>query len=79
MGVLSGVVEPILGIAMIIIGRLFPEALPFIMALTGGAITFLVIEENIPSMQSEKHSDKGTLSFLAFFCIMMVLTFTTGA
>ena len=79
MGVLSGIVEPILGIAVIIIGMLFPSILPFIMALSGGAITFLVIEENIPSMQSEKHSDKGTLSFLAFFCIMMVLTFTTGA
>ena len=79
MGVLSGVVEPILGIAVIIIGMLFPSILPFVMALSGGAITFLVIEENIPSMQSEKHSDKGTLSFLAFFCIMMVLTFTTSA
>jgi putative Mn2+ efflux pump MntP len=78
MGVLSGVIEPILGIAVIIIGMKFPSILPFVMALTGGAITFLVIEENIPSMQTEKHSDKGTLSFLVFFCIMMVLTFTTG-
>lgn len=79
MGVLSGVIEPVLGIAMIIIGVLFPGVLPFVMALTGGAITFLVIEENIPSMQAEKHSDKGTLTFAVFFCLMMALTFPMGS
>jgi len=78
MGVLSGVVEPVLGIAMIILGMRFPGILPFVMALTGGAMTFLVLEEMIPSMAGEKHSDKGTISFGIFFCVMMILTFTTG-
>lgn len=78
MGVVSGVIEPILGIVMIIFVTAFPELLMFLMALTGGAIAFLVIEENIPSMATEKHSDKGTLSFAIFFCLMMVLTFSAG-
>jgi zinc transporter ZupT len=63
---------------MIIIVTALPGFLMFLMALTGGAIAFLVIEESIPSMSAEKHSDKGTLSFAFFFCLMMVLTFSAG-
>lgn len=77
MGVISGVVEPILGIATIILVSAFPGTLPFVMTFTAGAMTFLVIEETIPSMISEKHSDKGTISFTIFFALMMVLTFVS--
>ncbi len=77
MGVLSGVVEPLLGILMIILVTAFPGILLFVMALTGGAIAFLVIEENIPAMCTGEHSDKGTLSFAFFFCLMMVISFLT--
>ena len=75
MGVLSGIVEPLLGLLMIIIVMAFPGTLLFIMALAGGAIAFLVIEENIPSMCTGKHSDKGTITFAIFFCLMMIVTF----
>jgi len=78
MGVVSGIIEPILGIATIILVKAFPQILLSVMALTSGAITFLVIEETIPSMCVGKHSDKGTLSFAVFFCFMMILTFTAG-
>lgn len=78
MGVVSGIIEPILGIATIILVKAFPQILLSVMALTSGAITFLVIEETIPSMCVGKHSDKGTLSFAVFFCLMMILTFTAG-
>lgn len=78
MGVITGVVEPILGIGTIILINALPSILPFVMALAGGAMTFLVIEETIPSMKTERHSDKGTLSFAVFFALMMVLTFITG-
>ena len=76
MGVISGVVEPLLGIAMVILVTAFPGILLFVMAIAGGAIAFLVIEENIPSMCTGKHSDKGTISFALFFCLMMVITFS---
>ena len=75
MGVITGVVEPILGIAAIILVNAFPAVLPFLMAFAGGAMMFLVIEESIPAMFTKKHSDKGTLSFAFFFAIMMVITF----
>ena len=75
MGVISGVVEPVLGIVTIIFVNAFPGTLPFVMAFTAGAMTFLVIEETIPSMITEKHSDKGTISFTIFFVLMMVITF----
>ena len=67
LGVLSGVVEPAMGIAVIIICGVFPGILPFMMALTGGALTFLVIEEVIPSMNADRHSDSGVVSFAVFF------------
>ncbi|MBQ3905730.1 MAG: manganese efflux pump [Lachnospiraceae bacterium] len=75
MGVMSGIIEPLLGIAMIILVTAFPSILLFAMALTGGAIAFLVIEEHIPAMCTGEHSDKGTLSFALFFCLMMFITF----
>ena len=75
-GVVSGVVEPLLGIAMMILVTAFPGILMFVMALTAGAIAFLVLEENIPAMHTGEHSDKGTLSFMLFFCLMMVITFS---
>lgn len=77
LGVISGVVEPILGIATIIVVNAFPTILPHVMAFAGGAMTFLVIEDTIPGMITKRHSDKGTLSFMIFFTIMMVITFVS--
>lgn len=78
MGVVSGIVEPLLGIAMIILVTAFPGILMFVMSLTAGAIAFLVLEENIPAMHTGEHSDKGTISFMLFFCLMMVITFSSA-
>lgn len=79
MGVISGVVEPLLGIVMIILVTAVPGILLFTMALSGGAIAFLVLEENMSSISTGRHSDKGTISFAVFFCLMMVITFYTGS
>ncbi|WP_051226557.1 manganese efflux pump [Butyrivibrio sp. MC2013] len=78
-GVVSGVVEPLLGIAMMILVTSFPGVLLLAMSLTAGAIAFLVLEENIPAMHTGEHSDKGTITFMLFFCLMMVITFSTAA
>ena len=79
MGVVSGVVEPLLGIVMIILVTAFPGILLPVMSFTAGAIAFLVLEENIPAMHTGEHSDKGTISFMLFFCLMMVITFSIPA
>ncbi len=76
MGVVSGAVEPLLGIAMMILVTAFPGIQMLVMSLTAGAIAFLVLEENIPSMHTGEHSDKGTISFMLFFCLMMMITFS---
>ncbi|MCR5590943.1 MAG: manganese efflux pump [Lachnospiraceae bacterium] len=78
MGVLSGAVEPLLGIVMMILLTAFPGFLLPAMSLTAGAIAFLVLEENIPSMHTGEHSDKGTITFMLFFCLMMVITFSAA-
>jgi len=74
MGVISGIVEPLLGIVTIIIVGLFPGIIFFVMSLTAGAMTFLVLEESTGG----KHSDEGTLSFAVFFALMMLMIFKLG-
>ena len=63
MGIISGVPIPLLGIITVIISLLFPDALPYIMALAGGALIYTTIEE-IPQLASRKDNDKGAFAFL---------------
>ena len=78
MGVVSGIIEPLFGIVMMILVTAFPAILPLVMSFTAGAIAFLVLEENIPAMHTGEHSDKGTISFMLFFSLMMIITFSTA-
>ncbi|MCR5254841.1 MAG: manganese efflux pump [Acetatifactor sp.] len=74
MGVISGVPVPLLGIFTLIVIVLFPEVLPFIMALAGGALIYTTIEE-IPQIATSDDNDKGALSFVAGFAMVMLLIF----
>ena len=74
MGVISGVPIPLLGIITVIISLLFPDALPYIMALAGGALIYTTIEE-IPQLASRKDNDKGAFAFVIGFAIVMLMIF----
>jgi zinc transporter ZupT/putative Mn2+ efflux pump MntP len=74
MGVISGVPIPLLGIITVIVSLLFPEALPYIMALAGGALIYTTIEE-IPQLASKKDNDKGAFAFVIGFAIVMLMIF----
>ncbi|MBR2524757.1 MAG: manganese efflux pump [Clostridiales bacterium] len=47
MGIVSGVPIPLLGIITVVIATLFPIALPYIMAVAGGALIYTIVEEII--------------------------------
>ena len=50
-------------------------------ALTGfaaGAMLHVVVEELIPEMSQEKHSNIGTIAFAAGFSVMMALDVALG-
>lgn len=74
MGIISGVPIPLLGIITVIISLLFPDALPYIMALAGGALIYTTIEE-IPQLASRKDNDKGAFAFVIGFAIVMLMIF----
>ena len=74
MGIVSGVPIPLLGIITVVIVVLFPEALPYIMAIAGGALIFTTIEE-IPHIASRKDNDKGTIAFVIGFALVMLMVY----
>ena len=62
-GVLSGAVEPIGAFLTILAAGLIIPALPYLLSFAAGAMMYVVVEELIPEMSEEPHSDIGTLLF----------------
>ncbi|MCR5157085.1 MAG: ZIP family metal transporter, partial [Butyrivibrio sp.] len=74
MGVVSGAPIPILGIITVVAVVLFPGCLPYIMAVSGGALVYTTIEE-IPQIALKKDNDRGALAFTAGFALVMLMIF----
>ncbi len=72
MGVVSGMSTPLVAVFILVIVTLFPELLPYIMAVAGGAMIYTIIEET-PVMISKKDNDRGALAFVIGFAIIMLL------
>ena len=77
-GVLSGIVEPIGAILVILAAGVFVPMLPFLLAFAAGAMFYVVVEELIPDMSSGEHSNIGTICFAVGFALMMALDVGLG-
>lgn len=77
-GALSGVVEPISAIVMILLFEHISPLLPYLLAFSAGAMLYVVVEELIPETQQGQHSDTGTVAFAIGFVIMMILDVALG-
>lgn len=77
-GVLSGIVEPAGSVITILAAGLIIPALPYFLSFAAGAMIYVVVEELIPEMSGEKHSDTGTVFFAVGFVIMMILDVALG-
>ena len=77
-GVLSGIVEPIGAILTILAAQLIIPALPYLLSFAAGAMLYVVVEELIPEMSREPHSNIGTVFFAVGFSVMMVLDVALG-
>ena len=77
-GVLSGVVEPIGAVMTILVAQLVIPALPYLLSFAAGAMLYVVVEELIPEMSQEQHSNIGTLFFAVGFSLMMILDVALG-
>ena len=77
-GVLSGIVEPISAIITILITGFVVPILPYLLAFAAGAMMYVVIEELVPQLQENKHSNIGVIGVAIGFVIMMILDIGLG-
>lgn len=77
-GQLSGIVEPLAGVAGALAVVAIKPLLPFALSFAAGAMIYVVIEELIPEGHSEKHSDTATVGAILGFAIMMTLDVALG-
>lgn len=77
-GQLSGIVEPVAGVAGALLVTLFTPVLPYALSFAAGAMIFVVIEDLIPECQREGNVDLATVAAMFGFVIMMILDVALG-
>ena len=77
-GMLSGIVEPIFGILVVLISGFIEPFMPWMLAFAAGAMMYVVVEELIPEAHLGEHSNVGTLGVMGGFLIMMILDVALG-
>ncbi|WP_027455628.1 ZIP family metal transporter [Xylanibacter brevis] len=77
-GSLSGAVEPLGAVAVLMLASMLTPALPYLLTFAAGAMFYVVIEELIPEASSGEHSNLSTIGFAIGFVLMMVLDVAMG-
>ncbi len=77
-GQLSGIVEPIAGVAGAALVLTMMPILPYALAFAAGAMVFVVVEEVIPESQHAGNSHVATLGTMLGFATMMSLDVALG-
>jgi len=77
-GQLSGIVEPIAGVAGAYLVLVMTPILPYALSFAAGAMIFVVVEELIPESQSGNETDLSTIGAMIGFATMMLLDVALG-
>ena len=77
-GQLSGVVEPIAGVAGAALVLVAKPILPYALSFAAGAMIFVVVEELVPESQTGGHSHAATWGAIIGFAVMMTLDVALG-
>lgn len=77
-GSLSGIVEPVFGIGVVLLAGTVSSIMPWLLSFAAGAMIYVTVEELIPEAQMGEHSDIGTVSIMSGFLIMMILDVALG-
>ena len=77
-GSLSGAVEPVGAVAVLLLASLLLPVLPYMLAFAAGAMFYVVVEELIPEASNGQHSNLSTIGFAVGFVLMMVLDVVMG-
>ncbi len=78
LGTMSGAVEPVAAFITILLTGLVVPILPFLLAFAAGAMIYVVVEELIPELQVDTHSNVGVIGVALGFTVMMVLDVALG-
>lgn len=76
-GVISGIVEPIGAVIMVLLTSYLSNLMPFFLSLAAGTMFYVVVDELIPESKKQQ-SNIGVVSFMIGFIIMMILDISLG-
>ena len=77
-GSLSGAVEPIGSVAILLLASALGVALPYLLASAAGAMMYVVVEELIPETSQGSHTNLSTIGFALGFVLMMAMDVLLG-
>ncbi len=77
-GILSGIVEPLAALITIALAHVLTPFLPYLLGFAAGSMMYVVVEELIPEISEEPHSNIGTIAFTFGFTLMMILDVVLG-
>lgn len=77
-GQLSGMVEPVAGVAGAALVLIARPILPYALAFAAGAMIFVVVEEVIPESQTGGNAHSATMGAMLGFAVMMTLDVALG-
>ena len=72
LGCLSGAIQPIGAIAVILLSTASIPLLPYMLSFAAGAMLYVVVEELIPEASSGTHTNLSTIGFATGFVMMMM-------
>ena len=73
-GTLSGVVEPVFGIAVVLVAVGARSLMPWLLSFAAGAMLYVVVEELVP----QSNTRGGVCGYLCGFLVMMALDVALG-
>ncbi|MBR1627137.1 MAG: ZIP family metal transporter [Bacteroidales bacterium] len=77
-GSLSGAVEPLGAVLMILLSNVISPVMPYMLSFAAGAMIYVVVEELIPEASQGEHSNLSTIGFSIGFVIMMIMDVVLG-
>ena len=77
-GSLSGVVEPLGSVAILLMASALGVTLPYLLAFAAGAMLYVVVEELIPETAQGSHTNLSTIGFAVGFVLMMAMDTLLG-
>lgn len=77
-GSLSGIVEPLFGVLVVLAAHQLTPFMPWLLSAAAGAMLYVVVEELIPEAHLGEHSHSGTMGVMVGFLVMMILDVSLG-